>query len=262
MKCSAVHRHVDAFVDGELEPARSIDVEQHLGDCPLCRQQVGMQRNVKLQVSTALRQVAAPEALRQRVAASLDEASGQTRQGYSSTLFLTAAAAVVLLGVSWAQRPSGVNQAVMAGGAGGSLPIFRDIVHKHSHPLPTEIAADRPEQVGPWFRGKVAFQVHPVAFKEPRVRFLGARIDHVRGVSAATLYYDIDGHRVTAVVFEATPDMYEGAERMKMGNREVYFGNVHGYPVPMIRQGNLAYAFTGDLDQRNLLRVVAGAQLH
>lgn len=259
MNCVTLHKHVGAYVDGELEPARSIDVEQHLGDCMDCRRQVGAQRNVKLQVASALRDVTAPDALRQRVALGLDQASGHGRQHVGPTVLLTAAAAVVLLGASWVQRPSHVTQASVTGGA---LPIFRDVVQKHSHPLPTEIAADRPEQIAPWFRGKVAFQVHPVGFKGPRVRFLGARIDHVRDQSAATLYYDIDGHRVTAVVFEATPDMYEGVERMTLGTHDVYFGNVHGYAVPMIRQGNLAYAFTGDLDQRNLLRVVSSAELH
>jgi len=258
MNCASLHKHVDAYVDGELEPARSIDVEQHLGDCVDCRRQVGDQRNVKLQVATALRGAPAPEELRQRVARGLDQASGHGRQSYGPTLLLTAAAAVVLLGASWAQRSSEVKQATVTGGA---LPIFGDIVRKHSNPLPTEIAADRPDQIAPWFRGKVGFQVHPVGFKGPRVRFLGARIDHVRDLSAATLYYDIDGHRVTAVVFEATPDMYEGVERMRLGTREVYFSKVHGYAVPMIRQGNLAYAFTGDLDQPNLLRVVASAEL-
>lgn len=259
MNCSAMHKHVSAYVDGELEPSRSIDVEHHLGDCTDCRQQVGVQRNMKLQVGAGLRGAVAPEELRQRVAAGLDQASGQGRTSYGQTVFLTAAAAVVLLGASWMQRPGDVKEAAITG---GSLPVFRDIVQKHSHPLPSEIDSDRPEQIVPWFRGKVAFQVHPVAFRNQRVRFLGARIDHVRDASAATLYYDINGHRVTAVVFEATPDMYEGAQRMKLGERDVYFGNVHGYPVPIIRKGNLAYAFTGDLDQANLLRVVASAQLN
>lgn len=258
MNCVALQMHVGAYVDGELEPARSIDVEQHLGDCVNCRQEVSAQRNLKLQFASALRGTVAPEALRQRVARELDQASGHGRQSYGPTVLLTAAAAVVLLGASWVQRSGDVKQAAVTG---AGVPIFGDIVRKHSHPLPTEIAADRPEQIGPWFRGKVAFQVHPVQFKGPRVRFLGARIDHVRDLSAATLYYDVDGHRVTAVVFEATPDMYEGVERMTVGTREVYFGNVHGYAVPMIRRGNVAYAFTGDLDQRNLLRVVATADL-
>lgn len=257
MNCSSMRKHVGAYVDGELEPARSIDVEQHVGDCGECRQQMALERSLKLQVGAALRPVSAPEELRQRVSMGLDEVSKSGRQGYQSTVFLTAAAAVVLLGVSWTQK-TGVREAAMVG---GTLPLFGDIVQKHANPLPAEIQADQPEQVVPWFRGKVRFQVHPVAFKERGVRFLGARIDHVGNMSAATLYYDINGRRVTAVAFEATPEMYEGAERMKIGGRDAYFSNVRGYPVPVIRHGNVAYAFTGDLDQRNLLRVVAGAQI-
>ncbi len=266
MKCTSMRKHVEAYVDGELEPSRSIDVEQHLGDCGDCRTQVGMQRHFKLQVGVALRDVSAPEQLRQRVATGLDQASGG-RQFHGTTVFLTAAAAVVLLGVSWTQRPGQKDPAAKPGSAkeaslvGGAMPVFRDIVQKHSNPLPAEIQVERPEQIVPWFRGKVGFQVHPVAFKEQRVRLLGARIDHVSDLSAATLYYDVNGHRVTAVVFEPTPDMYEGTQRMNVGGRDVYMSNVRGYAVPMIRHGNIAYAFTGDLDQRNLLRMVASAQL-
>lgn len=260
MKCTSLRKHVEAYVDGELEPERSIDVEQHLGDCCACRAQVGVQRNLKLQVGVALRGVNAPEQLRQRVAEGLDQASSSGKQAHNTTVFLTAAAAVVLLGVSWTQQHT-ASSAKEASVVGGSMPVFRDIVQKHSNPLPAELQVERPEQVMPWFRGKVGFQVHPVAFKEQRVRLLGARIDHVSDLSAATLYYDVNGHRVTAVVFEATPDMYEGTQRMHVGGRDVYMSNVRGYAVPMIRHGNIAYAFTGDLDQRNLLRMVASAQL-
>ena len=39
------------------------------------------------------------------------------------------------------------------------------------------------------------------------------------------------------------------------------YHNVHGYTVPVFEHDGVVYAFTGDLDQRRLLQLVASARL-
>jgi hypothetical protein len=41
----------------------------------------------------------------------------------------------------------------------------------------------------------------------------------------------------------------------------VTYRNINGYTVPMIEHDGVVYAFTGDLDQRRVLQLVASARL-
>jgi hypothetical protein len=123
-----------------------------------------------------------------------------------------------------------------------------------------------------WFRGKVGFRVRSVEFAEPQVHFVGARVSHIRDRQAASFYYTLGGNRLTTVVFEASPTlkhalndddllMQSGVHRERIGNRLVTYQNVQGYTVPMVEHDGIVYAFTGDLDQRRLLRLVGSARL-
>jgi anti-sigma factor RsiW len=118
-----------------------------------------------------------------------------------------------------------------------------------------------PDKVAGWFRGKVGFPVRPVQFREPQVQFLGARISHVRERQAAALYYSVNGHRVTMVIFEPPTTLRAVARRTRIGDTELYYQHVHGYTVPIMEHDGIAYTFTGDLDRQSLLRLAASAQM-
>ena len=72
------------------------------------------------------------------------------------------------------------------------------------------------------------------------------------------------------MVFQAPPSFQEvlhndrliarvGAHRERIGQRVVTYRNVQGYTVPIIEHDGITYAFTGDLDQQQLLHLVASA---
>ena len=78
--------------------------------------------------------------------------------------------------------------------------------------------------------------------------------------------------RLTSVVFQAQPSLHQvlsdahaaqrwGARRERIGSRVLTYRNVQGYTVPFIEHDGVVYAFTGDLEQNRLLKLVADAQL-
>jgi anti-sigma factor RsiW len=276
MDCRVVRAHLDAYVDAELEPTPVIEFERHLDGCPDCRNELSLARLVQRSVRE-LPVPAAPASLKVQVIRALDEVSEQRSGGLLSarawTPVLAAAGAVALaLGavVQSDGNPRGVRTAgtevVPASG------LLGDVVARHVDQLPAEIAAEQPEQVTNWFRGKVAFRVRSVEFAEPRVRFLGARMSHIGDRQAAKLYYSVGDSRLTSVVFQPPPSLQRvlhddqlvarwGAQRARFGSRVLTYQNVHGYTVPMLEHDGIVYAFTGDLDQRRLLQLVASARL-
>jgi len=111
-----------------------------------------------------------------------------------------------------------------------------------------------------------------VEWSEPSVRLLGARVSHIGDRQAIKLYYGVGDSRLTTVVFQPTPSLHQvlsdehaaqqlGVRRERIGSRVLSYQNVRGYTVPMIEHDGVVYAFTGDLDQRQLLRMVASARL-
>jgi anti-sigma factor RsiW len=276
MDCKFVRAHLDAYVDSELEPTPVIDFERHLDGCGDCRNELALSRLVQRSIRE-LQVPVTPPSLKTRVLRALDEVS-QQQQPVGAALnargpwagVLAAAGGVMLVLGAVVQSDNG-RSGVQTAGTAEVTPLFGDVVARHVDQLPAEIAAEQPEQVTSWFRGKVGFRVRSVEFTEPKVRFLGARVSHIRDRQAAKLYYSVGDSRLTSVVFQSPPSLQHvlhddqlvarWGHRMRVGGRVVTYQNVHGYTVPIIEHDGIAYAFTGDLDQRRLLQLVASAKL-
>src|SRR6476659_7314960 len=72
MDCKLVRGHLDAYVDGELEPTPVIEFERHLDDCGGCRNELALSRLMQRSLRE-LGQPAAPQALKLRLTRTLDE---------------------------------------------------------------------------------------------------------------------------------------------------------------------------------------------
>lgn len=79
--CREVVDHLSAFVDGEISPALADVILVHLRTCGECRARLTLEQSVKAVVARACTIPVAPERLRERVQATLQ----QTRVGYSYT---------------------------------------------------------------------------------------------------------------------------------------------------------------------------------
>lgn len=299
--CRVVRRHVDALVDGELDTTTQVEFDQHLGNCPICREHVLFASSIKTATKRALAPAKAPEALRLRVLTALDAAPPPEERRRrelgrdvdfkerklapgSSAEMVTAPIPATFVAPQPERRPEGrrgraLQFAMPAAAAAAVLvvfgspsdstpttppaiaPLVEDVVRRHSAAPPPEVAGPGNQMSG-WFRGMLAFPARPVEFKgNDSAALVGARLSNVRERDAAAFYYNVNGHRVTVMVFEPPPNGFEGAERVHMHGRDVYYRNVHGYTVPMVEENGLAYTFTGDLDSGSMMRLAATARV-
>jgi anti-sigma factor (TIGR02949 family) len=278
ISCRVVRRHVDAHVDGELDAATQVEFDSHLASCPHCRDEAALTRMVKAETKRALGGVQAPEALRRRLLAALAEAPppgsprpreqddppraepgaslARPRRAYrvAARYVVPAAAAAAVLAALASRSGESPREVVVE-------PLFEDVVRRHSSEYPVEVRGTVPE-VSRWFRGKLDFQARPVVFDaDPQAQLVGGRLSNIREQEAATFYYDVRGHRVTVVVFEPPRDpMAQGAERVQVGGRELFYRQVRGYTVPFVERDGLTYAFTGDLDPQSMIQLAATAR--
>ena len=302
MDCRLFQRHVDAFLDAEVDPTTQIEFERHLAACAGCQELLAFERATKRSTKLALSGLTASDALRERLAARLASeprhapsdahapsfAAGLAQDDgrrpffriytlpkrYAIPVAIAAVAAVVIGAVGrgvGGDRSATSESDVMAAEA-GSLPLFEEVARLHSTPLPADVSDPRDEQVVSYFRGKVEFPVRPAAFPNGNAKLVGARVSNVRERRAAALYYEVRGRRMTVVVYSDPRMRSQAQTQVLLGGRGVMVERVNGRPVAHRRVGGytvsamqydgLTYALTGDMDERTLVRMAATAQIH
>ena len=255
MNCSTVERYLDAFLDGEVDASAGIEVERHLSGCSACSERVRFAGWLKQSVKVN-GQVRAPDSLRARVEASLEaERTSQVRFDLSWRGTATAAAvALCVFGLGGALQMKGQQFQT----ASAVAPLLEDVVRAHMRSVPSEVA--RRDEVPAYFEQRVGFQVRPVEFADPSVRFVGARDIQVGGRRAATLQYDVGGRRMTVVAFRPpahTPHI--GDEVDATGH--VRYVRVMGHVIPLVEHDGVVYAVLGDLEAEARMAMAARASV-
>lgn len=256
MNCTTVERYLDAFLDGEVEPSAGIEVERHLASCRACAERLRFADWLKGKIK-AQGALKAPDSLRERIEASL-EAERSTVRFDLSWRGTAAAAAVALcvfsLGGALELKGRDTQLASM-----GVAPMLEDMLEAHLRALPTEVA--RRDEVPAYFEKRVGFQVQPVEFGDPSVRFVGARDVEVGGRYAATLQYDVQGRRLTVVAFRPPAHAARIGDEVDAGGRSVRFVRVKGHLVPLVEHRGVVYAVLGDLGPEDRLAMAARASM-
>lgn len=270
MRCELIDRRIGAYVDGELDPASMLDVERHVEGCGRCQERVGFERRFRSLLGESLSDLDVPEALRLRVSRELDsvDVRGEASSLRTRSLQVFVAAAAITLIVGLGQRSvrtpialvtSGAPTSSVGEGAGQRVrpAVFDEVVRLHSSALPADVRVQAPSDVSQYFRDKVSFPVAPAVFDGGEARLTGARLHPVGARTAAALYYDVGGRRVTVVVTDGNLPELGGP----LPEGEIVFREVEGTTVPVRRHGDLTYVFTGDVDRETLARLARSARV-
>jgi anti-sigma factor RsiW len=254
MNCKDVQRYVHAFIDDELDTQMALQVEGHLDNCPSCTEAVKFERWFKLELQNTIGVVSAPSELSSRVRISLAQAdrNDSVRRVLPKLGMASAIAIGVLLAL---YLPDWLAPEALPATRG--RPLIDYVAERHARTLPLEVNGPDAENVSLWFRGKVDFAVVPPRFPNQRVQLVGGRISNVGDRQAAHLIYDHDGRPVTVVVFQGGDMPLGGTHPIQVGSHMVHLGQSRGYNVAVWRQGGVSYAVSSDLDQNDMVQLVA-----
>ena len=76
-RCTDVVRLLGAHADGQLDPAKTLEVDDHLGSCESCRERVQLDRAIRGSLKKAVR-TTAPSNMRARMLAAMTAAPAGT----------------------------------------------------------------------------------------------------------------------------------------------------------------------------------------
>ena len=189
MTCEEARTLVHAYIDGELDLARSLEVEAHLSGCAACAREQASLRDLRTAISDSALYHEAPALLERRIRAAVRDAR-RAERGRSFALARygwagAAAAAVVLVAIA-------VRGLLLFGSAAGDLTV-REVVDDHLRSLTanhlTDVLSSNQHTVKPWFDGRLNFTPAVEDLGAEGFPLVGGRLDY------------LDNHPVAAVVY-------------------------------------------------------------
>jgi anti-sigma factor RsiW len=274
LACADAHALLGAWVDGELSSPDAADearaIEAHVSGCSGCSGEARALRQIKHLVRDATTRPA-PHSLRLSVMRALDDAPEPEERGSFGRVLQRANPRTVAFGAAAA----GVAVWFALGGLthpilqqGFDHPFLDDGVALHARTFPLDYAATDAGMVQRWMETKLDFGFRLPHFGRPgpQPALQGVRLSTLHTLPAAMVSYtlpDSAGRRVSLLIVDAPAgeagSALPGVARVVDG-RDVFVSQARGYNVAAWRSGEIVYSLISDLDESDVLRLVADAR--
>jgi len=260
MTCTETRERLRSLHEGRLSDSEKAAASDHLASCAECRRIDAEERAVTSLLRERLPKHPAPEALKQRLAASLAEkreaparpkpAAPRARPRFVAALaaaaVLAAASVLVVTGSPWTSSRDAVVEEAMND-------HLRVLYAEH----PIEIESGGIHQVKPWFSGRVDF-APVVAFSgDDEFPLLGGAVSYFVDRKAATFFFKRRLHNISLFVMRASGLSWPAHPVVHMGRVSATVTSRQGFHVVLFRDGDLGYALVSDVDPAELLRLGA-----
>jgi len=203
LSCQQTHELIHGYVDGELDLVKSIEIEQHLADCPACTRTYQGMRSLQSVVRNEALRFQPPADFEKRLRTSLrreDKAERKPALGHWRWLAAGTLCGAVLIGVfSFAglfsrQSPDDL--------------LSQEVVSSHVRSLMANHLADvqstNQHTVKPWFDGKIDFSPTVKDLTQQGFILTGGRLDYIGNRPVAALIYMRGQHPINLFVWPAT----------------------------------------------------------
>ena len=198
-------QELNAFVDGELELTKQLDLEARLATDATLRARVDELRNVRDAVRERAEYHAAPDALRARLQATAAPALRSATHfdprrwfAWRPLVLGSVLAGLLAWTISLAPRQSTGDDALM-----------QEVIASHARATLGErlvdVASSDRHTVKPWLSSKLDFSPPVGDVPVPGASFVGGRVDYLDGRPVAVLVYRQRQHVIDAYVWPGAP---------------------------------------------------------
>jgi anti-sigma factor RsiW len=240
MNCAEIRPLLHAWVDGELDLVRNLEIEQHLKTCAACAGQGKSLQSLRAALSKGELNFRAPDSLRrdlrQFVRDLQEEPKPRERFNWPWLWKYLALGATAFAALTLCLRPTGISE---------HDAFANEVIAAHVRSLQvehlTDVVSSDQHTVKPWFDGKVDFAPSVKDFADQGFPLVGGRLDYLDGRAVAALVYRRNKHPINAFIWPAhTPSLPEKTEIFR------------GYSIINRDANGLHYCLISDLNPSEL----------
>jgi anti-sigma factor RsiW len=251
MNCKEAESLLDGYVDRELDPVKSLEIESHLQGCPACARIRENHLALRSALHSSPLYFGAPEGLHRRIHGALVEREsregGKTRSPLSwwwSGRWLAVAASLVVVAVAIWRVPSALRR-----GPAEDL-IAREVVSSHIRSLMpnhlTDVPSSDQHTVKPWFNGRLDFSPPVKDLAGGGFPLVGGRLDYLGSRPVAALVYQRRKHLINVFIW---PSGSGSDEPRRAESRQ-------GYNLIHWSRDGMTYWVASDLNRSDLEQFV------
>jgi anti-sigma factor RsiW len=224
---------VHAYVDGELDPANAIAIEQRMAAEPKLAAERARVEALRRALRERLPQQAAPPGLEGRVLRAVGLTAARARPTW------LALAASVMLAIF--ASSSGTWYALqLSAGEGAAEAVIGGHLRALMVPQPIDVASSDRHTVKPWFNGRIPQAPRVIDLAKDGFPLVGGRVDVVGRTPVPSLVYSRRQHVISVT---AIPDASVALDRSQ---------SVRGYNVIAWTADGVAYWAVSDLNPGEL----------
>jgi len=249
MSCQNTQKLLDGYLDGELDLVRTMEIEGHLRECPVCSELHASHRALRSAIRAGAPYFKSSAGLQRRVRSAVRKIGKAEpapravswRPPWSWAGVAAALAVVVLL--AWRLLPN-------VGRPSADELLAQDVLSSHIRSLMASHLTDVPSAdqhtVKPWFNGKLDFSPPVGDFTDEGFVLVGGRLDYLADRPVAALVYQRRKHFINLFVWPVAgqPDAPE-----RITTRQ-------GYNVLHWTRSGMTYWVASDLSLRELQEFV------
>ena len=201
MTCQEAQHLLHAYLDGELDLVRNLEMEEHLQTCPSCAEAVAKHRTIQGAFRSGSLYFKAPDALATRIRSSLARTQSRTLPTRRLALVWLAAAAsiAIVFLMGW--------QIARLGSSAHDL-LVREVVSSHVRSLMathlTDVASSDQHTVKPWFKGQLDFSPPVKDLSKEGFTLVGGRLDYIGDRPVAALVHQRRKHFINLFIWPAS----------------------------------------------------------
>ena len=200
-------RLLHAYVDGELDPVKMLELEAHLAENPAARAACERLRGLSAAIRAKVDYHPAPAALAERLAGAIPPAPGRRPRPFAFPRWLPSAAVVAGFALlAWIA-------AVTLTRPGEDERLASEVLDAHVRATlagrPFDVASSDQHTVKPWLSARLPFSPPVADLSAHGFQLTGGRLDYVGGRRVAVLAYKRREHLIDVFVWPSAPRLAE-----------------------------------------------------
>jgi len=205
LSCQTAQELIHAYVDGELDLTRSLEVGQHIQECQVCASAYHNQAALRSAFKDSSLHYSVPVELEKRIRSSLRREAksevGRRSFGWRWLPVGVALACVLLMALVIWQAVPGLRP------SGDDL-LAQEMVSNHVRSLQleshrTDVISSDQHTVKPWFDGKLDFAPPVKDFSSQGFPLIGGRLEYLNKRAIAALIYQRQKHYINLYIWPA-----------------------------------------------------------